>query len=132
MVNDEREKKGRKVSTTSAQPAEVDGATSTATSSQMAPPTYMPQKVKGKKKSKFPCGKCGEEAKGQTICCQICEAWFHVECVPGMTKEYFENCKLSYELDGNSTFLCMVCRKFSFRMNKALKDLTEEVRQLTN
>ena len=92
MVNEEREMRGRKASTT-----EGEGSTAAGQSSQMAPPANAPVESKAKKKPKFPCGKCGEEAKGQTICCQICEVWFHFECVPGMTKEYFENCKPIYK-----------------------------------
>ena len=85
-----------------------------------------------KKAKKHPCGKCSNEvtSKSASVHCQVCEFWFHSECVSGMTKEYLENCEMSYELFGHSTFLCQICRKVSAKFSRELKEITEEVQKL--
>ena len=61
------------------------------------------------KKVKYPCGKCDLEATGNSVCCNSCELWFHFGCVDGMNKDYFDNCKKSFDLMGYSAFLCKIC-----------------------
>ena len=88
--------------------------------------------VPPKKSKKYPCGKCCEEVAGRSLCCQVCEFWFHAECVPGMTKEYFDNCKMTHEFMGHSAFLCQVCRKVVAKFNRKMKDFEGEIRKLND
>ena len=84
------------------------------------------------RKKKYPCGRCGEEVKSKSLCCQVCEYWYHADCVPGMTKEYFDNCKLTYDLIGHSAFLCQVCQKVVAKFKSAMKDMEEKILVLEN
>ena len=83
-----------------------------------------------KKKKQHPCGKCDEEVTTKSLQCQTCEQWFHVNCIPGMTKEFFDNCKMAMETFGSSAFLCHVCRKVVSKFNRAMKDIEAEVEKL--
>ena len=87
---------------------------------------------KAKRAAKFPCGKCQEEVKTKSVCCNSCEFWYHYECAEGMTKAYFENCRMSVDTMGRSAFLCQVCKKVMNKVNKALKNLEDEMVKLSN
>ena len=82
------------------------------------------------KKKKHPCGKCDEEVTTKSLQCQTCELWYHTSCIPGMTKEFFDNCKMAMETFGYSAFLCHVCRKVVSKFNRAMKDIEAEVEKL--
>ena len=99
------------------------GLTATPTASAPAAPPS---------KKKDPCGKCGEKVTlaGKSLSCQVCEFWFHYECVPGMTKEFFDNCKMTREFLGHSAFLCQVCRKVVAKFNRKMKDFEGEIKKL--
>ena len=84
------------------------------------------------KKKKYPCGKCGDEVKSKSLCCQICEFWYHADCVPGMNKEYFDNCKLTFDLIGHSAFLCQVCQKVVSKFKSTMRDMEEKMMALEN
>jgi hypothetical protein len=95
----------------------------------MAPKTPMAPKTK----SKDPCGKCDDACGAQSaVHCHLCESWFHLKCVEGMTPEFLENCKLVYEIFNASAFLCKTCRKIIGKFNKQMKDLQEQVAVLGN
>ena len=40
-----------------------------------------------------------------------------------MSKEYFDNCKKTFEIYGYTSFLCKVCRKVFAALNKSLKEV---------
>ena len=84
------------------------------------------------KKKKCPCGKCEEEVttNSRALQCQVCETWFHSNCIPGMTKDFFDNCKAARDTFGSSAFLCHVCRKVVSKFNRAMKDIEAEVEKL--
>ena len=86
---------------------------------------------RGNKKPKYPCGKCDTEVTCG-IACNSCELWYHDKCVEGMTKEFFDNCKKAVDIWGYSGFLCKVCRKVFTILNKALKDVKSELREVKN
>ena len=83
-------------------------------------------------KSKHPCGGCNKEVTKQTrsLACTICEYWFHYDCVEGMTDEFFESCGQAFQTWGYSAFFCKCCRKATAKMNKAVKELREEIDRL--
>ena len=85
-----------------------------------------------KKKKKNPCGKCDEEVttREKGLQCQACETWFHVGCIPGMKKEFFESCNLAKQTYGFSPFMCQGCRKVVAKFNRSVKDLEKEVEKL--
>ena len=118
---------GGDVSLAAATPAAPTSATPAA-----AAPAAANNAKKNAKKPRFPCGKCEKETMGtMSVACQTCEYWFHYECINGMNREYFDNCKLSYDLHGYSAFLCQVCRKVVAKFNKTVKQLEEKVDDLT-
>ena len=86
----------------------------------------------GKKKKKYPCGKCDEEVPStvKSLQCQSCEHWYHISCIPGMNTEFFENCRMALEVCGYSAFLCQICRKVAAKFKRAMKDLEVELDKL--
>ena len=88
----------------------MDAGTSTATA----------KTGKAAKKPKFPCGKCDTEVNCG-VQCNSCEIWYHDECVEGITKEYFDNCKKSQEIQGYFT-----------TVNKVLKEVKGELKAMEN
>ena len=84
------------------------------------------------KRKKYPCGNCNKEVTGRCLCCQVCEYWYHADCVPGMTKEYFDNCNMTKDLIGHSAFLCHVCQKVVAKFKSAMKDMEEKMLVLEN
>ena len=137
--------RGRGVSTTredehppAVEPPAADGnagdasaADATTTTATAAAVLTVQAGKKGNKKPKQPCGKCSEETNGtMSVYCQTCDFWFHYGCIDGMNKEYFENCKLTYDLHGYSAFLCQVCRKVVAKFNKKVKSLEEKVEEM--
>ena len=96
------------------------------------PAAETPASSQSKKVKKYPCGKCCEEvsANVRSLCCQVCELWFHADCVPGMNKEYFENCRLTYALIGQTAFLCHVCRRVVSKFKNTMKEMQEKVEML--
>ena len=86
---------------------------------------------KASKKAKYPCGKCDTEVTCGVLC-NSCDIWYHDKCVEGMTKEYFDNCKKSMEIQGYTGFLCKVCRKVFTTVNKVLKELKGELKATEN
>jgi hypothetical protein len=110
----------------------------TAVSGAMAPPksaaaagTPTAKSGKAVKKTKFPCGKCDAEVNCGVLC-NACDIWYHDKCVEGMTKEYFDNCKKSAEIQGYTGFLCKVCRKVFTTVMKALKEVKGELNAMEN
>jgi hypothetical protein len=89
-------------------------------------------KPKPLKKTKYPCGKCDAEVTGNSVCCNSCELWFHAGCIEGMSKEYFDNCKKTFELQGFNAFLCKICRKVWTSMKKSLKEVKDEMKEMAN
>ena len=87
-------------------------------------------KGKNAKKIKYPCGKCELEATGTAIFCGSCDQWYHSTCVEGMTPAYFDNCKMTFETLGRSAFLCKTCRKVWGKVNKEVKSLKNEVKEV--
>ena len=86
-----------------------------------------------KKAKKYPCGKCSKEVtRSLSVHCQMCDFWFHSDCVPGMTKEYLANCKMTFDLVGHSTFLCQICRKVAAKFSLELKKMVDAVQMLTD
>ena len=73
------------------------------------------------KKIRYPCGRCSKEVTTKSLCCQVCEYWYHSDCVPGMTKAYFDNCKLTYDMIGHSAFLCHICQRVVAKFKGAMK-----------
>ena len=99
-----------------------------------APSTDSPTTAKTKttKKVKFPCGKCDSEATGNAVCCNSCELWFHFACVDGMNKEYFDNCKKMFDLNGYSAFLCKICRKVITALKRSMKEMRDEMKGMAD
>ena len=85
-----------------------------------------------KKKTKYPCGKCDLEVSGNSVCCNSCDTWFHYGCIEGMSKEYFDNLKKMFELQGFSAFLCKICRKVLTVIKKSMKELRDEMKTLAD
>ena len=43
-------------------------------------------------KVKFQCGNCSNTTSGcASLLCNICEHWYHKECIPGMTDSGYQN-----------------------------------------
>ena len=71
-----------------------------------------PAKQGGKKGVKFPCGNCNKSTSGcAALKCNICEMWHHSECIPGMSKEGYQQMLSMKESMGYSFFLCGKCEK---------------------
>ena len=87
---------------------------------------------KAAKKVKFPCGKCDTEVSGNSVCCNSCETWFHYSCVEGMSKEYFDNCKKTFDLYGFTAFLCRICRKVMASVKKSVKELKDDMKSMAD
>ena len=96
-----------------------------------APVAAAPASSQSKKK-KYPCGRCSKEVTSKSLCCQICDFWYHYDCVPGMSKEYFDNCKLTYDLIGHSAFLCQVCQKVVAKFKSAMKSMEDKMVVMEN
>ena len=111
--------------------AEDAAATDAAPLSDAASGAAAPASSQSKRK-KYPCGKCGKEVTTKSLCCQVCDFWYHYDCVPGMTKEYFDNCKLTYDLIGHSAFLCHVCQKVVAKFKSAMKGMDDKIEALEN
>ena len=47
-----------------------------------------------------------------------------------MNKDYFDNCKKSFDLMGYSAFLCKICRKVLTGLKKSMKDIKDEVKEM--
>ena len=47
-----------------------------------------------------------------------------------MNKEYFENCRLTYALIGQTAFLCHVCRRVVSKFKNTMKEMQEKVEML--
>ena len=107
---------------------EIDGAPDAPDESESATSTAS-KGVRGTKKAKFPCGKCDQEATGNSLCCLSCEQWFHFACVEGMNKEYFDNLKKMSDMS-LAAFLCKTCRKVFGVVTKEIKSLKAEVKEL--
>ena len=100
-----------------------------------APANESPSATKGTKaakKVKFPCGKCDTEATGNAVCCNSCELWFHFACVEGMNKEYFDNCKKMFDLNGYSAFLCKICRKVITALKRSMTEMKDEMKEMAD
>ena len=83
------------------------------------------------KSVKHPCGACHKTTvQTKALACGVCEFWFHVDCIEGMTDEFFESCGQAFSNYGYSAFFCKCCRKATAKMNKAMKELKEEVEML--
>ncbi len=68
-------------------------------------------------KRMFQCGNCKAEcSRIKSLVCGFCEMRFHAECVDGMTRHFFDSCKI-----GSSTFLCPTCKKISDTIDSTLK-----------
>ena len=80
---------------------------------------------------KSPCGHCKKEcASGNSIPCGFCEFWFHSECVDGMTAEFVASCDAINRLTGGSSFLCVICRKLSAKINGSMQESIERIKKL--
>ena len=106
------------------------GAAAAVTASSQGTDSPTLKNPKAPKKTRYPCGKCDNEATGHVVCCNSCELWYHFGCIDGMNKEYFDNCKKGFELNGYSAFLCKVCRKVLTAIKKSMKDLKDEVKEM--
>ena len=47
-----------------------------------------------------------------------------------MNKDYFDNCKKGFELNGYSAFLCKVCRKVLTAVKKSMKEIKDELKEV--
>ena len=112
---------------------EAAAAGVTPASSGVFPAVEAPASSQPKAK-KHPCGKCGKEVTEniRSLCCQVCEFWHHSDCVPGMTKEYFENCRLTFALIGKTAFLCNICQRVVSKLKNTIKEMNEKVEMLTD
>ena len=110
---------------------EVVGAMASKPVTDAGTPTAVARAGKAAKKPKYPCGKCDSEVNCGVLC-NSCDIWYHDKCVEGMTKEYFDNCKKSQEIQGYTGFLCKVCRKVFTTVMKALKEVKGELKDMAN
>ena len=79
-------------------------------------------------KIKFPCGNCNKTTSGSAaLQCSICELWHHRECVPGMTKEAYQQLLSMKETMGYSFFLCGKCEKVHKKVWQAVNNLGKRV-----
>ena len=134
-MNKGRNLRDRKVTVNDDDGAAADAALvvgATPASSGVAPASAAPAGSQSRKAKKYPCGKCDEEVTSKSLCCQMCEFWFHSDCVPGMTKEYFDNCRQTQSLIGHTAFLCHLCRRVIGKINGAMKKMEEQVKALGN
>ena len=80
---------------------------------------------------KNPCGHCKDECKaGNAVPCGFCESWFHSDCVDGMTAEFIASCDAINRLTGGSSFLCVICRKLSTKINGSMQESIERIKKL--
>ena len=80
---------------------------------------------------KNPCGHCKGECKsGDAVPCGFCESWFHADCIDGMTAEFVASCDAINRLTGGSSFLCVICRKLSTKINGSMQDSIERIKKL--
>ena len=98
------------------------------------PAAKTPASSQSKKAKKYPCGKCSKEvtASVRSLRCQVCEFWFHADCVSGRTKEYFENCTLTYTLIGRTSFLCNVYQCVVSKFKNTIKEMQDTVAMLSD
>ena len=108
------------------------GAAAAAPSQTSDSPATTGKNPKAPKKVKYPCGKCDLEVTGNSVCCNACETWFHYGCVEGMSKEYFNNCKKIFELNGFTAFLCRICCKVMAFVKKLIKDLRDDMKVMAD
>ena len=81
-------------------------------------------KPTGGRAKKHPCRRCLKSVSGgKSIFCQMCEFWHHYDCVPNMTKEWYDNIKMTYKTIGFLAFMCHICKKATQKLNKAMKDM---------
>lgn len=79
-------------------------------------------------KIKFPCGHCNKSSSGcAAILCNICEMWHHWGCVPGMTKESYEQLVTMKDTMGYSFFLCGKCDKVHMKVWSTVTNLGKKV-----
>ena len=114
-------------------PVDPLGAPATEQSASL-PSTDSPSTTKGAKpkKTKYPCGKCDAEVTGNSVCCNSCDTWYHYNCIEGMNKEYFDNLRKMYDLQGYSAFLCKICRKVLTAMKKSMKEIRDEMKVMAD
>ena len=98
--------------------------------------TSQTAKTRGAAKSggpanKNPCGHCKAEcSSGNAVPCGFCESWFHSDCIDGMTAEFVASCDAINRLTGGSSFLCVICRKLSAKLNGTMKESMERIKKL--
>ena len=83
-------------------------------------------KKKGKKGAavKFPCGNCNMTTSGcAALMCNICELWHHNQCIPGMTKEGYQQLVSMKDSMGYSFFLCGKCEKVHKKTWQAVNNM---------
>ena len=79
-------------------------------------------------KIKFPCGNCNKTTSGSAVLlCNVCELWHHWECVPGMTKEAYQQIVSMKETMGYSFFLCGKCDKVHKKVWQSVNILGKRV-----
>ena len=120
----------RKKTVDETDPDELLGAAAPITAASSSTNSPAIKNPKAAKKVRFPCGKCDTEATGNVVCCNSCELWFHYACIEGMNKDYFDNCKKGFELNGYSAFLCKVCRKVLTAVKKSMKEIKDELKEV--
>lgn len=77
-------------------------------------------------KKKFHCGNCDEDTKGTvstSIWCGICETYWHIKCIKGMTYEFVDTCEKLNKIYGGSSYLCTCCRKIIGKMSKTVQEI---------
>ena len=79
-------------------------------------------------KPKFPCGHCNKSSSGcAAVLCNICEMWHHWECVPGMSRESYEQLATMKETMGYSFFLCGKCDKVHKKVWSTVTNLGKKI-----
>ena len=80
----------------------------------------------------YPCGNCAKDVakNSKSVACNVCELWFHVKCIDGMTDDFYESCVYAAATWGCSAFFCKCCRKATAKMSKSIGELKDEVKRL--
>ena len=81
---------------------------------------------------KYPCGACSKDVTKakKSLCCNLCELWFHYDCCENMTEELYTMCGKAYDLYQISLFFCKSCQKATHKLKKSMVDIQEENERL--
>ena len=77
---------------------------------------------------KYPCGACNKEVtkSKKSLACNLCEFWFHYDCIAWMTEDIYAICAKAYDLHQYSAFFCKPCQKATSKLQKGMDELKKE------